>query len=362
MELVADLALAEAPGAEFGDFLGHLLVIDLVAVAPMPAGRQEVGAFGAGAFEAEPEEIAGFDDAAEGHIVVAVDLCGAALFYLFDVAEMVVGAAFADGEGAVGKVDEEFAAVEVVGREGCAGVAAFGCVGEHEDGQVVLRFEGFEVLHEAEGDGGVFGTAAQAGDVVDNEDGGFDEVDLVFDAVEEEIVVDAGVSGEVDAVIGVEFGAEEAVVKVVAALLVGVALVKLAGAELEVDIEDVGLRGVEREGADGPAAGDAVGDLYGEDGFADVGIGKEDAKFALVPERAEEHFGFGLALAEVHPAVSGAYGEEVAGLVEVGLGWCGGFAGGGAQGEAAYFGAELFDVEGAFGGHGSGEWSVVSGQ
>ena len=42
-------------------------------------------------------------------------------------------------------------------------------MGQHQYGQVEVGFEGFEVLHEAERHGSVFGTAAQAGDVIDLE-------------------------------------------------------------------------------------------------------------------------------------------------------------------------------------------------
>jgi len=45
-------------------------------------------------------------------------LLGAALFYLFEVAGAGPGLAFADGEGAIGKVDKHFAALQVVLGDG----------------------------------------------------------------------------------------------------------------------------------------------------------------------------------------------------------------------------------------------------
>ena len=135
------------------------------------AGAQVRG-FGTVAHKAELQEVAGLVDAAEAYVVLAVYLCGVALLDLLEVTGAFLGAAGTDGEGAVGKVDEEFAAVEVVGRDGRARVAAFWDMGQHEDGQVEIGLEGFEVFHEVERYGCVFGTAAQAGDVIDNEHGG----------------------------------------------------------------------------------------------------------------------------------------------------------------------------------------------
>ena len=75
-------------------------------------------AFGAVAHKAVLQKIAGLVDAAKAYVVLAIYLRGVALLDLFEVTQPVVGAACADGEGAVGKVDEEFAAVQVVGRDG----------------------------------------------------------------------------------------------------------------------------------------------------------------------------------------------------------------------------------------------------
>ena len=77
--------------------------------------------------------------------------------------------ALADGEGAVGKVHEHFATLEIVGGDGIGGVAFWG-VGEYEDAEVVALPEGFELLHEFEGlvGGAVCGAIAEATDVVDN--------------------------------------------------------------------------------------------------------------------------------------------------------------------------------------------------
>lgn len=56
-----------------------------------------------------------------------------------------------------------------------------------------------------------------------------------------------------------------------------------------------------------------MAELYGEDGFADVGIGEEDAKLVAVPEVAEEFVGFGRDVVDVEPVVAGVDGEEVFG-------------------------------------------------
>ena len=74
--------------------------------------------FAAVSHETELEKIAGLLDSAKAYIVVAIYLGGVALFDLFEVTQAMPGAACADGEGAVGKVDEEFASMQVVGRDG----------------------------------------------------------------------------------------------------------------------------------------------------------------------------------------------------------------------------------------------------
>ncbi len=74
----------------------------------------------------------------------------------------------------------------------------------------------------------------------------------------------------------------------------GVACVELLVGEFEIEVEHGRGGGGELEAADGLAAADAVADLYGEDGFAYVGIGKEDAELALEPKAIKEHACFGL--------------------------------------------------------------------
>lgn len=96
--------------------------------------------FGAVALELEVQKGAGLLDAAQAYVGGAMALGGVALFDLFEVAQAGFGGAFADGEGAVGKVDEEFAAVQVVGADGLGGVAPFGGMRQYQDGQVVVGF------------------------------------------------------------------------------------------------------------------------------------------------------------------------------------------------------------------------------
>jgi len=209
-----------------------------------------------------------------------------------------------------------FAALQVGGADGFAG-HAFGGMRQYEDGEVVLLADELEKFHELEGDERVFGAAAQAGDVIDDEHGGPDELQLVFDAGHDELVPGIAAGGQLGPV--VEVGPEEVGREIEAAVWGGVTVGELAGGELEVDVEHfLGLHLV-GEGADGAAAREAVGDLHGEDGFAYVGVGEEDADLAEEPEFAKKHFARGLAQAEVHPAVAGGYMEEVAG--EGGVYW-----------------------------------------
>jgi len=96
--------------------------------------------FGAVAFELEVQKGAGLLDVAQAYVVGAVALAGVALFDLFEVAKPGVCGTLADGEGAVGKVDEQLAAVQVVRADGLRGVAPFGGMRQYQDGQLVLGF------------------------------------------------------------------------------------------------------------------------------------------------------------------------------------------------------------------------------
>lgn len=65
------------------------------------------------------------------YIFGAVALAVVTLFYLFQVAQGWVGVALAHGEGAVGKIQQHAAALQVVARDGVGGVA-FGGMRQHQ--------------------------------------------------------------------------------------------------------------------------------------------------------------------------------------------------------------------------------------
>ncbi len=247
----------------------------------------------------------------EAYVVGAVHFGSAALFYLLQVAMVGVGVALADGEGAIGKVHEHFAAVEVVLGNGVGGVAFWG-VGEYQYAEVMAAFEGLEVPDEGERFVGVCaGAGAEAADVIDNEHlrggalyGAFDgAVDVLLEGFE--FGRHLGV--------GIELGPVEVWGEIVAGVMVAVTAAELGGGEFEVDIEHGWCVGAIGGWVDGCAAGQLVPELYGEDGFADVGIGEEDAKLVAVPEVAEEFIGFGRGVVDVEPVVAGVDGEEVFG-------------------------------------------------
>jgi len=74
----------------------------------------------------------------------------------------------------------------------------------------------------------------------------------------------------------------------------GIAFVKLFVGEFEIEIKHRRGGCGKLEIGNGLPAADAVADLYGEDGFAYVGIGKEDAELTFEPKAIEEHACFGL--------------------------------------------------------------------
>jgi len=339
----------------------------------------QVRSLGAIAFELETEEaVVAAGDAAEAYVVFAVLLSGIALFDLFEVAQAVCLVTLthsklvtlrhsnlvtlrhsnlvtlrhskcggADGEGAVGKVHEQFAAVEVVGAEGPAGAAALWGMGQHQDGQVEVGLEGLEALHQPEGHGGAFGTAAQAGNIIDDEHGGIYQAYLFLDGHEDEVVIQFGVGAE--AGVGVKLGAHKIVREVVIAARSAVTDAELRGAELEVEVKHFyGQAQPRGKGCGSSAAREGVGNLHGQDGFAGIGGGKQDAEFALAPKIAEEGFLRGHAGAEFEPAVAGANGKQVARLAEVGR-RCGFLFAADRHADAADFGADFFDKGRAFG-------------
>lgn len=146
-----------------------------------------------------------------------------------------VGVALADGEGAIGKVHEHFAAVEVVLGNGVGGVAFWG-VGEYQYAEVVAAFEGLEVPDEGERLIGVCaGAGAEAADVIDDEHlrggalyGTFDgAVDVLLEGFE--FGRHLGIR--------VELGPVKVWSEVVAGVMVAVAAAELGSGELEINIQ-----------------------------------------------------------------------------------------------------------------------------
>jgi len=355
-QLPADFALAEAGGGEFGYLVGKLL-------SAGGAAAEQVRVFGAEAFKLKVQKGAGLLDAAQAYIIGAVALAGVALFDLFEVAQAAIcvtlrpsKCAFADGEGAVGKVDEQFAAVQVVGADGLGRVAPFGGMRQYQDGQVVVGFERFEAFHERKGHCGIFGAAAQAGNVIDDEHGGLNALDLMFDGGDEQLVF-VGMGRRIGEEI--VLCAEKVRRKGVILVAMAVAQAELALVQLEVEVEHAGGRRLAGKGADALPARNAVADLHGEHRFAGIGIGKHDAEFVLVPEFAQQHFGFRFAPEQFHPAAAAFDSKLAVDVVGAGpQGFMPLFSFSGAVGQPADFGAQLFDVWRAFGsgGEGCGWW------
>ena len=94
--------------------------------------------FGAVIFETELKKVTLFLNAAKANIVFAIKLLGAALFYLLKVTQAAIGIAYAYAESAVGKVDEQFAAMQFVSGEGFSGIAALWGMCQHQYCQLVL--------------------------------------------------------------------------------------------------------------------------------------------------------------------------------------------------------------------------------
>jgi len=330
-----------AGGVAFGVELGYALVQVFGAI-----GLAEVVAFSGVAVELEVQAfVVSAVHGAEADVALAVYLGAGALFNLFEVVAAGTGVAFADGEGAICKVDEVFAALEVVDGDGFAAIA-LGGVGEDEHGELVLLAQGADGLDELAGAAGDVGFGTEAGDVIDDEDGGFGLAQVFFDLAEKKVVVIGVAHGIIGG--GVVLGAEKVFAKVeVAVGAVVIARGELLGAELEIDVEHAHGMGRELavERCEQVALGQAAAELNGEDGFAHVGVGKEDAEFVLVPEVAEEHAGPGFTEFFFEPLV-GSFGLEELGVPASGhyFAEAAGFAH--AVGKFAGFAADQLDLRG----------------
>ena len=172
-------------------------------------------------------------------------------------------------------------------------------------------------------------------------------MDLIFDGGDEQLVfVGMGRRVREEIILGTEKIGGEGVVLVVMA----VAQAKLPVVQLEIEVEHPGGRRLAGEGPNALATGDAVGDLHGQHRFAGIGIGKHDAQFVLVPQFAQQHFGFGFAPEEFHPAAAAFNGKLAVNVVVCGRqGFVAFFPFSGPIRQPADFGAQLFDEGRAFG-------------
>ena len=218
--------------------------------------------------EVEADHVIVFAEFEDHHGTGSVGKTAVTDFQLLDEAEVFVLGAEADGEDAVKVIEQFLRSCEVVLGDGCPGVA-LGRVGDDEDGPGVLLLEFQEFHHEGAGILAFFGVVAEIADVVHDDDGGLHLkggfLDVAEDAVFPVFEIHAG---------RYDGGTEEVVGEAVqlAGFLVGVAVLELLGREFAIEIQDA------------ETLGDSFGDLDCEEGFTDVGIGKEAGNFALVPE------------------------------------------------------------------------------
>ena len=153
------------------------------------------------------------------------------------------------------------------------------------------------------------GAVVEAGDVIYNEHFGFGDEQGVFELVLEVLPVTAELVHFVGLRVG--YGAAKPAAELIIMIVFGtVALLKLLVAELVINIEHAAWFGSELQRGDGPAIGNAIAYLYGEYGFAGVGIGKKDAKLALEPKAVEQHLGFGN-FGAVAESFAGALDDEL---------------------------------------------------
>jgi len=254
---------------------------------------------------------------AEANVVGAVGFGGAALLDLLEVAQAGLGVAFAHGDGGIAKVEQHFAAMQVVTPQGQLRVS-LGRVGKHQYAEAMAYFKLVELLHEGQGGGGAFDAPAQEGDVIDNDHGGAGFFHGGSDG-ERYVLHKVFVAGS-ELVQYIVLGAVKTLREAVATVAVGIALLKLCGGQLKIEIKDGLRRHTQAKRPDGYTATEAIGQLHSEQAFAHVGIGKERTKFALQPEIAKEGLGAGGLAGAFQPVISRMDVEEVVGEGGVGDG------------------------------------------
>jgi len=273
---------------------GYYFFVEMAFIAGF--GAADMVALRGESLEFVAQKIKVVFEADEGNVVFAVFFLVIALFYLLEVTHTGLAVALANGEGAVGKINEHFAALQVVHCEWFVRVA-LGCVRQHQYRQLVFGFECFEHFHKRHGVFYVAGAAAHVGNVIDNERLRPGFLHGRFNFPVHEIVI-FRVTGHPGSGGRVELAAVKIFRKQVAAPLRAIiAGAELRAAELKIEIKHACRCAevvVKRRGA--AYFGEAIGNLYSEDGFAEVGIGKEDTELVLRPQTAEELFSRGLAV------------------------------------------------------------------
>ena len=216
----------------------------------------------------EVDEVVVLLDLIDQDIVGVVAEGTVADLHLLDVADALPLGGGADGDDAVKEVEKALGAAEVVLGNG-AGERAFGRVGDDEEGPSVLELQEFEVLHEGAGIGAFVHVVAEIADVVHHDNVAVVGQGRLLDVFQDDFLIVLGDHGH-----GVYLGTEEGVGEFVALPGdgVGVAELELLVGHLAVDVEDA------------VPDGDVGGHLNGEDGFSEVGVGKEAADFLFEPE------------------------------------------------------------------------------
>ena len=266
-ELVGNLPIGLALFVE-------VLDVEVAGVDVLVGPFLQVLSLRAGAQRAEMGEAAFFHDLTGDDVAGAVFKFPVADLDLLDVFEAFVLGGLADGKDAVEEVVQAGAAGKVITGDGAV-EGTFRRVGDDKEVPVMLVLELLELLHERSGIHALLHVGEEVADVVHHDgvalqlDGG------LLDVLEHHLV---GLFGHGEH--GVDLGPEEAGRETVGlgAVLGGVAELELFVGEFAVDVEDA------------PAAGNLVGHLDGQDGLAQVGVGKEAADFAFVPEGEVERF------------------------------------------------------------------------
>ena len=286
IEGLGDVADGLSITLELEDFDNLIIVVGTFTVLEV------VVLFGI-ALEFELQEAAAFGYIIDDDILGIVAVFSGADLDLLEVAEVVVLSAAGESNAGIEEVDELGGARKVVLGDGLPS-ATFGRVGDDDGREAVFLLEPDEFHHKAAGGGAFLGVVADEGNVVNHEElgsllGGF------LNGVED-FLLEVGPDYEFGVNLGTaEVGGEDVDFS---GIHIAVTHLELLCGQFEVHVHNLL----------GPCY--VLGNLDGQNGFADIAGGEDYGVLVLNYQVVEVHLGIGCLDGVLDPGIRGFDGEE----------------------------------------------------